>query len=147
MNYIQNPTSVSDTSLSMTALRITENLSTLLAQINPGQDVQVDPDASFSSFGLDSIQMVEMIAKLEDEFGLALEPELAFNYPTVRSLSRYIDEHQPQEERNILGERGKIRILDVVLYPLPELGRNGYDGLGTVQFPEHRYHLLQKFLV
>lgn len=99
MNYSQNPKSESDTALSMTALRIAENLSTLLAQTNAGQDVQIDPDASFSSFGLDSIEMVEMIAKLEDEFGLALEPELAFNYPTVRSLSEYIDECQSDKAK------------------------------------------------
>lgn len=97
MNHSPNPTSVSDATMSMTALRITENLSTLLSQTNPGREVRIDPDASFSSFGLDSIQMVEMVARLEDEFGLALEPELAFHYPTVRSLARHIDENQAKE--------------------------------------------------
>lgn len=86
-----------NTPLSRTALIIAENLSILLAEKNSGVSGNIDPDASFSSFGLDSLLMVEMIAKLEDELGITLEPELAFNYPTVRSLARFIDEAQDRE--------------------------------------------------
>ena len=54
------------------------------------RDFSIDPDASFSSLGLESIDMVELVAALEEQLNCKLEPELAFNYPTVHSLSKFL---------------------------------------------------------
>lgn len=53
--------------------------------------IEINLDASFSSFGLDSLKMVELISKIEDTLNCDLEPDLAFNYPTIRSLAEYIE--------------------------------------------------------
>ena len=45
--------------------------------------------------------MVEIVARLEEEFGLPLESELEFNYPTVDSLAGYIGQR--------LGELGNTK--------------------------------------
>ncbi|MEW7976596.1 MAG: acyl carrier protein [Candidatus Sedimenticola endophacoides] len=76
--------------------RIAVVVSALLKEHNPDSTPVINTDASFQSFGLDSIQMVEIVARLEEEFGLPLEPELAFNYPTVGSLAGYIGQRQSE---------------------------------------------------
>lgn len=80
------------------AERIAVLVSALLKGCDPDSSRAIDRNASFQSFGLDSIQMVEIAARLEDKFGLPLEPELAFNYPTVSSLAGYIDQRQNESE-------------------------------------------------
>ncbi|MCV2881304.1 acyl carrier protein [Actibacterium sp. XHP0104] len=50
----------------------------------------IDPDASLTSFGLDSMAMVELVSALEEQLDRELEPELAFNYPTINALARHL---------------------------------------------------------
>ena len=82
------------------AMLIAEVITTLLPKSLLGNTDQVGGDVSFQSIGLDSAQMVEMIAQLETKLGISLEPELAFNYPTVNSLAAYIcQNHQGWENQ------------------------------------------------
>lgn len=50
----------------------------------------VDRDASLTSFGLDSLAMVNLVVLIEERLGIELEPELAFNYPTINALAGFI---------------------------------------------------------
>ncbi|MEM9577076.1 MAG: acyl carrier protein [Pseudomonadota bacterium] len=57
----------------------------------------VDRDASLTSFGLDSLEMVNLVARMEEALGIELEPELAFNYPTINALADHISQSQETE--------------------------------------------------
>ena len=54
----------------------------------------VDRDASLTSFGLDSLAMVNLVALIEEKLDIELEPELAFNYPTINALAGFIGQKQ-----------------------------------------------------
>ena len=51
---------------------------------------KIDPQESFDTFGLDSADAVRMIGDLEDFLGRRLSPSLAYKYPTIDAMSRYL---------------------------------------------------------
>lgn len=54
-------------------------------------------ETSFSRLGLDSLGHVELTAVIEKTLALELEPDLAFNYPTVTALIKHLGENFAQE--------------------------------------------------
>ena len=52
---------------------------------------KIDPTESFDSFGIDSADAVRMIGDLEDFVGRRLSPSLAYRYPTIETMSRYLE--------------------------------------------------------
>lgn len=67
-------------------------LNTIKTLLNENLDIdpdQVDESATFDSLGIDSLDMVELICDLEDEFGVEFgEPE---GLETVGDLVEYIE--------------------------------------------------------
>ncbi|MDM9582031.1 beta-ketoacyl synthase N-terminal-like domain-containing protein [Nostoc sp. GT001] len=67
----------------------------------------IDPRESFAYYGLDSIAAVSLSADLEDWLGCQLLPTLAYDYPTIATLSAYLTEtlsqrrESPQPTRNL----------------------------------------------
>lgn len=59
----------------------------------------VDLERPFAEYGLDSMTAVEMSGEIEDWSGVALNPVVAWNYPTVSRLSGYITDQ-------LFGENG-----------------------------------------
>jgi len=55
-------------------------------------DIKVDE--TFHELGLDSINAVFVMEKLEKEFDVSLSPLCFWDYPTIRLLSEYIEEIQ-----------------------------------------------------
>ncbi|NBD17589.1 MAG: AMP-binding protein, partial [Cyanobacteria bacterium] len=51
---------------------------------------EIDLHAEFASYGLDSVAMVSLSGELENWLGERLDPTLAYNYPTIASLSDYL---------------------------------------------------------
>lgn len=51
----------------------------------PAQDIE--PEENLGSYGLGSMQAVDLVGSLEDRYGVSLSPALVFQYPTVRELS------------------------------------------------------------
>jgi acyl transferase domain-containing protein/acyl-CoA synthetase (AMP-forming)/AMP-acid ligase II/pimeloyl-ACP methyl ester carboxylesterase len=51
---------------------------------------QIDPETPFSSFGLDSLQAVQLSAQLEDWLGVPLAPTLIYDYPTIAALAAHL---------------------------------------------------------
>ena len=51
---------------------------------------QIDTTESFDTFGLDSADAVRMIGDLEDFLGRRLSPSLAYKYPTIEAMSKYL---------------------------------------------------------
>ncbi|ALM17754.1 Phosphopantetheine attachment site domain protein [Mycobacteroides abscessus subsp. abscessus] len=52
---------------------------------------QVDRDRSLADYGLDSVYALTLCGEIEDEFGLTVEPTLAWDYPTVDAMSGHLD--------------------------------------------------------
>ncbi|NJN75756.1 MAG: hypothetical protein HC796_05520 [Synechococcaceae cyanobacterium RL_1_2] len=55
--------------------------------LSPGEIGLEDP---FASYGLDSVQAIRLSADLETWLGLSIPPTLAYDYPSIRSLSEYL---------------------------------------------------------
>ena len=53
---------------------------------------EITPDRPFAEFGLDSLTAVELSQELEDWLSIELNPVIAWNYPTLELLSRYLAE-------------------------------------------------------
>ncbi|WP_030006270.1 fatty-acyl-[ACP] elongase/decarboxylase Ols [Picosynechococcus sp. NKBG042902] len=51
---------------------------------------QLDETEPFASYGLDSVQAVQVTADLEDWLGRKLDPTLAYDYPTIRTLAQFL---------------------------------------------------------
>ena len=60
---------------------------------------EITPDASFvEDLGADSLDLVELVMTLEEEFGKEISDEEAEKIQTVRDAIDYIVEHLQQEE-------------------------------------------------
>ena len=54
---------------------ILDELAVVLQGVLPGTGGPTDPDESLLESGLDSVAMVDLLAAVEDRFGLAVPPE------------------------------------------------------------------------
>ena len=52
----------------------------------------VPVDAPLMGAGLDSIAAVDLVSTLSQRLGTELEPTALFDYPTIGSLTKYLDE-------------------------------------------------------
>jgi acyl carrier protein len=51
---------------------------------------RVPEDAEFASLGMDSAELLFMVAALEERFGLDLASDTTFEYPSAASLAPFI---------------------------------------------------------
>lgn len=59
------------------------------------EESQVVPEASFKEdLGADSLDVVELVMELEDEFDMEISDEEAENITTVQEVVDYINSHQ-----------------------------------------------------
>ena len=57
----------------------------------------VSNDAPLMGAGLDSIAAVDLVSTLSQRLGIELEPTALFDYPTIGSLIKYLDEQMEPE--------------------------------------------------
>ena len=57
---------------------------------------QITPHQQFVAFGMDSLHAMMLVGDLEEHLGRRLSPTLAWTYPTVDSMARFLAE-QPAE--------------------------------------------------
>lgn len=56
----------------------------------------IDRDRSLAEYGLDSVYAMTLCAEIEDDLGIAVEPTLAWDYPTVNAMAAFLhDERNP----------------------------------------------------
>jgi len=62
-------------------------------------------EMGFFDLGLDSLMAIDLKSQLERDLGLVLSPTLAFDYPTIKDLARYLasylTEDIPLEEKDV----------------------------------------------
>lgn len=63
----------------------------LAAQLNISKDKIQDDSKLVEDLGADSLDMVEMLMTLEDEFGISISDEDALNLKTVADIVSYIE--------------------------------------------------------
>lgn len=63
----------------------------LAAQLNISKDKIQDDSKLVEDLGADSLDMVEMLMTLEDEFGVPISDEDALNLKTVADIVSYIE--------------------------------------------------------
>ena len=51
---------------------------------------EIDRNSTFQSFGVDSANAIGITGELEDWLGIPIDPEVAYDYPTIRSLGQYL---------------------------------------------------------
>ena len=49
-------------------------------------------DSSIGDYGMDSVFALTLCADLEYEFGIVVEPTLAWDYPTIDAMAAYLTE-------------------------------------------------------
>jgi len=63
-----------------------------LARLLETPPAEIDVDASFDQFALDSVNAIGMTGDLESWLGVRIDPMVAYDYPTIRTLSEYLAE-------------------------------------------------------
>ena len=62
----------------------------IVAEETSVQKEEINVDDSFQELGLDSINAVFLLEKLEKRHGINLSPLLFWDYPTIHTFSRHI---------------------------------------------------------
>lgn len=70
-----------------------ERLLTVIDEIITLQPEQKNTDTKISDFHLDSLDMVELMQKLEEEFSCQIDDDLAMTWKTIGDFHGYLDEH------------------------------------------------------
>ena len=55
---------------------------------------EITPDTTFESLGIDSLDTVEMVMDLEDQFGIMVEDDQIMKLRTVGDVVDYIEKNQ-----------------------------------------------------
>jgi acyl carrier protein len=50
----------------------------------------IETDKAFGDFGLDSAFALNLCTDLETEFGLRVDPTIAWDYPTINDMAHYL---------------------------------------------------------
>jgi acyl carrier protein len=51
---------------------------------------RIDPEAKLARLGMDSARTVSFVLALEDWLRMEIDPELAFEYPTISQLAKFL---------------------------------------------------------
>jgi acyl carrier protein len=76
-------------------MTITEKVKQMIVEQLGVSESEVKPEAKFiDDLGADSLDIVELIMALEDEYGIEIPDEDAEKIETVGDAIRYIEEHK-----------------------------------------------------
>lgn len=69
---------------------ITSSVTGVVAELLEIEYGTLDVERSFQDMGIDSVLIVGLSAELEDRFGVALDPELAYRHDNVRKVCEHL---------------------------------------------------------
>ena len=76
-------------------MSIEERVKKIIVEQLGVKEEDVKPEASFvEDLGADSLDTVELVMALEEEYGIEVDDEAAQNMKYVRDLVNYIEEHK-----------------------------------------------------
>ena len=83
----------------MASQEIQDRLRKIVAEQLGADEIKVDPSAHFTDdLNADSLDLVELIMALEEEFGIEIPDDDAEKIVTVADALKYIDDHAPEGE-------------------------------------------------
>ncbi|MFD7033109.1 acyl carrier protein [Streptomyces sp. NPDC059917] len=59
----------------------------------------IDPTVPLAEYGMDSVCALSLCGDIEDDFGVAVEPSLAWDHPTVAALAAHLAAHGVREAK------------------------------------------------
>lgn len=65
----------------------------LLDEASAADTDDITRDAKLRDLAIDSLSMIELVVKIEDEFKVRLDENIVQNWNTVSNVIAYIDEH------------------------------------------------------
>lgn len=71
---------------------IAEWLAGYIGELTARPSTEIDHNATFDSFGIDSANVIGITGELQHELGISIDPEAAYDYPTIHSLASYLAE-------------------------------------------------------
>jgi acyl carrier protein len=81
---------------------VLEWLVTALADTLQADNCVIDPDVPLAEFGADSLVVATMLAQIEDELGVWVEPAYVPNGVTLRELADVVEQCRgAEEERHV----------------------------------------------
>ena len=80
----------------------------------------IAPDAGFFALGMDSLASIELRNKLQASLDCSLSPTLTFSYPTVETLTDYLEER-------LFATSSPVKAATTTSKP-----QSGHDSLGTI---------------
>ncbi|GAA4548857.1 acyl carrier protein [Amycolatopsis samaneae] len=81
---------MSGTQAGMTAAQVRAWLIDRVAFLLELRAQDIDPDAELAELGLDSVYAVMLGGEIEEEFGLVVEPTVAWDNPTITVLAGHL---------------------------------------------------------
>lgn len=55
-------------------------------------EASIDTSSTFSRFGIDSVQTLELVTELSSWLGTELDPVVLFEYPNIDALAKHLSE-------------------------------------------------------
>jgi len=74
----------------VTEKQIRDRLVTEIAEVMSLPADRVDTREPFASYGIASVEAVHIVGKLETWLGLALDPTLLWDHPTIDALAKHL---------------------------------------------------------
>jgi acyl carrier protein len=71
---------------------LVEKIKVIIADILNVEPSTIQSDATFESLGIDSLDMLEIIMKLEEQFGIEIDDEKAASITSIEDAARKIEE-------------------------------------------------------
>jgi acyl carrier protein len=88
-----------------------ETLQDILIEEFDLQRARLTPDAELAALGVDSLDLLELMFKIEDRYQLAIRDDVPANLSTINDMVAYID--------GLLARKGKTRGADANLHIAP----------------------------
>jgi acyl carrier protein len=71
---------------------IADTIATIIAEQLSKPKHDIDENLSFDALGMDSLDRVEVVMKIEEQFGIEMNDERIDTISTVRELIAYVEE-------------------------------------------------------
>lgn len=73
----------------------------MLAEVMNVPANDISSTATFSQLGMDSLTGLRFARKIKDAFGVEIELEWIFDYPTIEKLAGFLDTHPSLQGRTL----------------------------------------------